>query len=67
MRLRDQFACDSHIGLKIQCGATLSSIQVLEQSRSIGIRLATGKWPPPAQRISRRRLDLGDVGTEVDE
>ncbi len=28
---------------------------------------AAGKRPPAAQRISGRRLDLGDVGTEVDE
>src|SRR5882757_6147538 len=67
MRLCDQFTRRNDVAVELQCGAALSGIQVLEQSRSIGIGYAAGEWAPPAQRISRRRLDLGHVGTEVDE
>src|ERR1700704_6249812 len=64
---RDQSAGDRRITLEIDCGAAFSGVEVLEQTTPMWIRNAAGKRSPVAQRIAGRRLDLGDLGTEVDE
>jgi hypothetical protein len=69
VRSGDQFARGRDaVGLReVQCGAALSGVEILEQAAAQGVRSTAGKGPPAAQRVSRGRLDLDDLGTEVDE
>ncbi len=69
MRLCDQGVGGRHVvGLRqIECGATLSGIEVGEQAAAVRVGYAGGERTPAAQRVSRRRLYLGDLGAEVDE
>ena len=55
------------VALEIDCRAALSGVQILEETRLVRVWYPAGKRPPEPQRIARGRLDLADVGAEIDE
>ena len=65
--LRDQLVDPSVVRGEIDCQSALSGVEIFEEAAAVRIRLATGKRPPPPQRIPRRWFDLVHVGAEVDE
>jgi hypothetical protein len=61
MRVRDQLARVR------QVGAALTGVEVLEQAAALRVGHAVRERAPVPQRIPGRRLDLDDVGAEVDK
>ena len=69
MRPRDELAGGRQVVRpgQIEGGAALAGVEVVEQAGTLGVGYSPGKRAPSAQRIPGGRLDLGDLGAEVDE
>ena len=52
-------------GFEVQENCTLVGGQVVVEARCLGIRRVIGEGAPAPKRISGRRLDLDDVGSQV--
>ncbi len=63
----DQITHRRHVGIEIDCCPAFSGVEVLEQPGPVGVLDTTGKRAPSTQRVAGRRLDLGDLGAQVDE